>query len=118
MTSKAIERPPDAEPVIPASTLTATASETSGYRLAPRTQPWIARKPGMVLITLPKPTSDAVLKIARRAPVVARESEVVRRPHTHGAWTRIVTAIPSTRATIKAHEETTALTASVGNADL
>src|SRR5918993_210169 len=98
MTSRAMERPPDAEPVIPARTLTATASETSGYRLAPRTHPWIVRKPGMVLITLPKPTSDAVLKIARSAPEVARESEGVRRPHTRGAWMTIVVTIPRIRA--------------------
>ena len=68
ITSSAIDSPPDAEPVIPASTLTATASETRTCRLTRKTPPWIAWKPGKVLTTLPNPTSEAVLKIASSGP--------------------------------------------------
>ena len=40
----------------------------------------IARKPGKVLTRLPNPTSDAVLKMASNAPVVAAVSEAESRP--------------------------------------
>src|SRR5262245_4724774 len=53
--------PPDAEPVSAASTLVATASETSGPPPIDRTQSRTAANAGMAATTAPKPTRLATL---------------------------------------------------------
>src|SRR5208282_3068434 len=65
--ASAIDMPPEAEPVMPASEVTVTASRTSGLGMAPSVSR-IARKPGSEAITPPKPYSDAVFIAASRAP--------------------------------------------------
>src|SRR6187455_1124648 len=62
--------PPEADPVIPASTVTVTASLTSGLGIALSTAE-TAAKPGNSAITPPKPYSDAVLSDASNAPATA-----------------------------------------------
>ena len=100
--------------MIPARTFTARATETSGYLLAPKTPRWIVWKPGMALITLPNPTSEAVLKIASRAPVVAAESDPGSVAITRRRWISRTARMPSVRATINDQVETTAFTSRVG----
>src|SRR3546814_13039273 len=62
--------PPDAEPVMPASTVTVIASLTSGLGIAPNASA-TTRKPGRAAITAPKPYSDAVFIDASTAPPIA-----------------------------------------------
>src|SRR6266702_1239697 len=68
--ASAILMPPEAEPVMPASTFTLIASFTSGlgiWESASRT----TRKPGSAAITAPNPYSEAVFSEASRAPAIA-----------------------------------------------
>ena len=63
--------PPELEPVMPASTFIATASEISGlpgetFSTASR----ISAKPAMLAMTAPYPTSEAVLKMGSMDPSV------------------------------------------------
>ena len=62
--------PPEAEPVMPASTVTLMASLMSGLGIALSASA-ISAKPGSSAITPPKPYSDAVLSDASRAPATA-----------------------------------------------
>ena len=68
--ASAIDMPPDAEPVMPASEVTVTASRTSGLGIAPSASR-MARKPGREAITPPKPYSVAVFIAASSAPATA-----------------------------------------------
>ena len=63
-------RPPDADPVTPASVVTVIASLTSGLGIADSAA-WIAAKPGSAAITAPKPNSEAVFIDASRHPASA-----------------------------------------------
>src|SRR5215218_5606645 len=62
--------PPEAEPVLPASTVTVTASLTSGFGIALRAAATTAN-PGNSAITPPNPYSEAVLSDANSAPATA-----------------------------------------------
>ena len=68
--ASAMLMPPEAEPVMPASAVTVTASLTStpGMAFSPSAT---TRKPGSAAITPPKPYSDAVLIDASSAPATA-----------------------------------------------
>ncbi|MNR62138.1 hypothetical protein D3C85_1840700 [compost metagenome] len=50
---RAIDMPPEAEPVMPARMFTATASDTSGLLDTPRTRSRITTKPASEAITVP-----------------------------------------------------------------
>src|SRR5471032_2167143 len=62
--------PPDAEPVIPASKVTVTASLTSGSGMVFSALA-STRKPGSDAMTAPKPYSEAVFMAASKAPLTA-----------------------------------------------
>ena len=66
--------PPDAEPVVPARTFAATASERSGVPLGLMLINALAidLNPESDLITLPKPTSEDVLRIAKNEPTAPK----------------------------------------------
>ena len=66
--SRAIPIPPEAEPVAPASTDTAIASEIRGVPGIPRSIVVNVAKPGTDLTTPPKPLAAAVLPIDIRPP--------------------------------------------------
>ncbi len=68
--ASAMLRPPEAEPVMPASAVTVTASLISGLGMAARVSR-MARKPGRAAMTAPKPYSEAVLRAASREPATA-----------------------------------------------
>src|SRR5690606_3004875 len=68
--ASAMLMPPEAEPVIPASAVTVTASLTSGSGMAPSALA-TTRKPGSAAITAPKPYSEAVFIEASSAPPMA-----------------------------------------------
>src|SRR5687768_9328151 len=68
--ANAMLMPPEAEPVMPASAVTATASLTSGFGIAASASA-ITRKPGNAAITAPKPYSEAVFIEASKAPPIA-----------------------------------------------
>ncbi len=70
MAARAMLMPPEAEPVMPASEVTATASPTSGSGIALSALATI-RKPGSAAITPPKPYSAAVFIDASSAPETA-----------------------------------------------
>ena len=59
--------PPEAEPVMPASTVTVTASLTSGLGIA-LSAAETAAKPGNSAITPPNPYSEAVLRRRKQSP--------------------------------------------------
>ncbi len=59
MAASAMDMPPDAEPVMPASVVTVTASLTSGLGMALKAS-LTTRKPGKAAMTAPKPYSEAV----------------------------------------------------------
>ena len=60
--------PPEAEPVMPASTLVATAVDTSGFDEMPSTASRITPNAGSDAIVAPYPTSEAVLNPAAASP--------------------------------------------------
>ena len=68
--SKAMEIPPEADPVRPANTFEAMAIDQSGVPpiLIPISPSSIPLKPSLVAIRLPKPTKMAVFIMAKRAP--------------------------------------------------
>jgi hypothetical protein len=68
--ARAMLMPPEAEPVMPASTVTVTALLTSGLGIA-RSAAETAAKPAYSAITPPNPYSDAVLSDASKAPATA-----------------------------------------------
>src|SRR5215217_7254992 len=63
-------RPPDADPVMPASVVTVIASLTRGFLMTVRAA-CIAANPGSAAITAPNPYSEAVFTDASRHPVIA-----------------------------------------------
>ncbi|MCY1437718.1 hypothetical protein D9M71_538920 [compost metagenome] len=87
MAARAMLMPPDAEPVMPASRVTVTASLTSGLGMA-RSASASTRKPGSEAITAPKPYSEAVFIDASSAPETAVRlpsaslPRMARKPHT------------------------------------
>ena len=90
--------PPEAEPVMPASTLTATASEMTGLPEMPSTESRTVRKAGSEAMTAPYPTSLAVLKIGRKEPMVPVLTDSLTSPNR----LRLVsttTRVATTRAT-------------------
>src|ERR1700736_1168584 len=68
--ASAMLNPPDADPVIPASVVTVTASLTRGFGIALNPSA-TTRKPGSDAITPPNPYSDAVFIDASREPATA-----------------------------------------------
>src|SRR5256885_8692029 len=68
--ASAMLRPPDADPVMPASEVTVMASLISGWGMA-LSAPATTRKPGSAAMTAPKPYSEAVLADASSAPAMA-----------------------------------------------
>ena len=70
MVARAMLIPPDAEPVMPASTDTVIASLTSGFGMA-RSAWAMRRNPGSEAMTAPKPYSEAVFIAASKAPDTA-----------------------------------------------
>ena len=68
--ASAMLMPPEAEPVMPASEVTVTASLTSGSGIAASALA-TTRKPGSAAMTAPKPYSDAVFIDASSAPPIA-----------------------------------------------
>src|SRR5205807_523746 len=70
MAASAMLMPPEAEPVMPASVVTAIASLTSGFGIAFSASA-TNRKPGRPAITAPKPYSDAVFIEASSEPPTA-----------------------------------------------
>ena len=77
--ARAMLIPPEAEPVIPASTVTLIASFNSGLGMAARAFD-STRKPGRAAITAPKPYSEAVFIAARIAPPTAVRLPSASRP--------------------------------------
>ena len=77
--ARAMLIPPEAEPVIPASTVTLIASFNSGLGMATRAFD-STRKPGRAAITAPKPYSEAVFIAARIAPPTAVRLPSASRP--------------------------------------
>src|SRR5690625_6819743 len=74
MAARAMPSPPEADPVMPASEVTVTASCTSGLGMECSASATM-RNPGSAAITAPKPYSDAVFMPASRAPLTARSEE-------------------------------------------
>ena len=68
--ASAMLRPPEAEPVMPASVVTVIASFTSGLGIAFRASA-TTMKPGSAAMTPPKPYSDAVFIEASSEPATA-----------------------------------------------
>src|SRR5271165_7280115 len=100
-------RPPDAEPVREASTLVATASETSGPPPIPRTQSRTTAKAGRAATTEPKPTRLATLRTGRTA-ALAPASIVARGVGSREKLTAIRTTIAAASATTTAQTPPTA----------
>ncbi len=99
--------PPEAEPVMPASTLTATASEISGFSPPmPSTPLRTSSKAGSAATTAPKPTSDAVLKIGSTEALAPSSSERVSAP-SRLQWVAISTTMASVSARMIDHTPST-----------
>src|ERR1700743_1147012 len=77
--ASAIDKPPEADPVMPASEVTVTASLTSGLGIEASASR-IAIKPGNAAITAPNPYSDAVFIDASSAPPMAGLLPSANRP--------------------------------------
>src|SRR5262250_3362985 len=111
--ASAMLMPPDADPVMPASTVTVTASLTSGLGIDLSTSA-IDTKPGSSAITPPKPSSDAVLSDASNAPATAAllpsanfgsterhaNTKTVRMPSSNAPSTPQIAATPGICVTI------------------
>src|SRR5262245_23498085 len=89
--------PPDAEPVSAASTLVATASETSGPPPMPSTQSRTTANAGIAATTAPNPTRLATLT-AGRTDALAPASMVLRRSGSRPQLTATTVAIAQARA--------------------
>lgn len=111
MVFSAILKPPDADPVIPANTLTTTASEIRGLLGdKPTKKSRTTRNAPKEAITEPYPTSDAVLKIGSNEPNVPLLI-VVLRSFQRVQLLIISTKHASTRAQIIAYVPSTELKA-------
>ena len=95
-------RPPEAEPVMPASAVTVTASLTRGFEIA-FIADWIATNPGSAAITAPKPNSDAVLSVASRQPVIATWLALANDTLTRAQAITTTVAMPRRSAASTAH---------------
>ena len=106
MVASAMLMPPDADPVMPASTFTATASltRTPGIAFNPSAT---VRNPGRAAITPPKPYSEAVLVTESRAPAIAALLPSANRAVTGFHAKATTVRIPRTRAPSTAHIATT-----------
>ena len=105
--------PPEADPVIPASTVTLIASLISGLGIALSASE-TTTKPGSSAITPPNPYSDAVFIAASRAPATAAllpsanfattgrhaNTNTVRMPRISAASTAQIAATPAILVTI------------------
>src|SRR6516162_11572498 len=99
--------PPEAEPVSAASTLVATASETSGPPPIPSTASRTAPKGGMSATTAPNPTELATLT-AGSTDAFAPASMVARRAGSRRWLTARTVAIAQARAVTTAQTPPTA----------
>ena len=113
---RAMPRPPEAEPVMPARVVVATAARTSGSGRPPSASR-TARKPGSAAITAPKPNSDAVFIVASSAPAMAGRVPSMKRTRMIGNANATVSRMPHSRAASSAHTPVTAGT-SVTSASL
>src|SRR3954467_1683816 len=95
-------RPPEAEPVIPASAVTAIASLTSGFAIA-FIADWMATNPGSAAITAPNPNSDAVFNVASRQPVIASWLAFANDALTRDQANTTTVAMPRSSAASTAH---------------
>ena len=100
-----MDSPPEADPVAPASTFTAAASETSRLRGEDPlpTRSWVSRaKPGTILMTDPKPTAQEVFMMAVREPLapLLTAGRMLRR---WGKFSRQQVRMASSRATTIPH---------------
>ena len=89
--------PPEADPVIPASTVTLIASLIRGLGIA-RSASAIAVKPGSSAITPPNPYSDAVFSEASSAPATAALLPSANRASTGRQANANTVNIPSSKA--------------------
>src|SRR4029079_11031546 len=92
----------NAEQVMPASTVTVTASLTSGLGIA-LSAAETAAKPGNSAITPPNPYSDAVLSDASKAPATAALLPSANFASTGRQAKRNTVAIPRSSAPSTAH---------------
>ena len=99
--------PPEAEPVSAASTLVATASETSGPPPMPSTQSRTTAKAGMAATTAPKPTRLATLS-AGSTEAFAPASMVSRNAGRRDRLTATTVTIAAASAVTTAHTPPTA----------
>ena len=111
--ASAMLMPPDADPVMPASTVTLIASLMSGLGIALSASA-ISTKPGSSAITPPKPYSDAVFIDASSAPATAAllpsanfastgrqaNANTVRMPSSSAPSTAQIAATPTIWVTI------------------
>ncbi len=100
-------RPPEAEPVSDASTLVATASDTSGPPPMPSTQSRTTAKAGSAATTEPKPTRLATLKTGS-TDALAPASMVSRGVGSREKLTAISTTIAAASAVMTAQTPPTA----------
>src|SRR5437879_13269447 len=99
--------PPDAEPVRAASTLVATASDTSGPPPMPSTASRTTVKAGIAATTAPKPTRLATL-IAGNTEALTPASMVARSAGSRRWLTASTVRIAQASAVITANPPTTA----------
>src|SRR4249920_481117 len=99
--------PPDADPVRAASTLVATASDTSGPPPMLSTASRTTAKAGSAATTAPKPTRLATLT-AGNTEALAPASMLARNDGRRRQLTAITVAIAQASATITAHTPATA----------
>ncbi|MNZ98760.1 hypothetical protein D3C78_1180600 [compost metagenome] len=97
MAASAILMPPEAEPVMPASSVTLTASFTSGLGMVASAFD-STRNPGSAAITAPKPYSEAVFIAAKIAPPTAVLLPSASRPRTLRKPKISTSRIPDTNA--------------------
>src|SRR6516165_7427088 len=100
--------PPEAEPVSAASTLVATASETSGPPSIPTTQSRTTTKTGKAATTAPKPTRLATLS-AGSADAFAPASTDWRKAGKRLRLQKTTTMIAAASATTTDHTPATAV---------
>src|SRR5258708_18889511 len=105
--SSAMVNPPDAEPVRAASTLVATANDTSGPPPMLSTASRTTAKAGIAATTAPKPTRLATL-IAGSTAAFAPASIAARSAGTRRKLTASTVAIAQVSAVITAHTPPTA----------
>src|SRR5208337_1517329 len=95
--ASAIDRPPEADPVIPASVVTLIAWLIKGLGIAVSASR-IAMKPGSAAMTEPKPYSVAVLIDASKAPATAALLPSAKRLVTAGNAVANTIRMPDSKA--------------------